>query len=196
MKLLTPSRLALAIFTILYIVGATGYFMTIGNTEFLGYIAAVALLLVVIACTLHLTCFPDWLLWLLSFLMLLHILGGGIKVDGDVLYNYVVWPIENPFELAFIKTDQIVHTFGTGVAALFAYSFLRKYAFSAGGLFLFTVLSAMGIGAVNEVLEFGAKLMIPDTDVGGYYNTAMDLTVNMVGAIAGTMLGMRFWKRA
>lgn len=190
------SRTLLAICTATYIAVAAMYFASVGNTEFLGYIGAVTVLLLLVACTLHWTCFPDWLLWLLSLLMLLHILGGGLIVQGDVLYNYVPFPIENPTGLTFIKVDQIVHAFGSGVAALFVYSYLRRKA-ALGWLatFLITVLAACGVGALNEVIEFMATMSVPDVNVGGYYNTAVDLVVNLVGAIVGTLGGLRFWPR-
>lgn len=197
MNVFTRGRIIWGVFTLLYLVGAAIYFSAVGNTEFLGYIAAVAVLLALVACTIHITCIPDWLLWLLSALMLLHILGGGFMINGDVLYNYVVYPIPNPAELSFLKFDQIVHTFGSAVAALYIYMFLRRESsFHWVGLFLLTVLGASGIGALNEILEFMAKLSIPNTDVGGYYNTAVDLCVNLVGSIIGAVIALNFWKKA
>lgn len=190
-------RTLLAIFTATYIAVAAMYFASVGNTEFLGYIGAVSVLLLLVACTLHWTCFPDWLLWLLSVLMLLHILGGGLIVNGDVLYNYVPFPLPNPTGLTFIKVDQIVHTFGSAVAAVFVYSFLRrKTDLGWLSIFLITVLAACGVGALNEVIEFMATISVADVNVGGYYNTAVDLVVNLVGAIIGTVVGLKFWPRS
>ena len=190
------SRIILALFTAGYIIIAAIYFSATQNTEFLGYVGAVTVLLLLIACTLHWTCFPDWLLWLLSILMLLHILGGGMMVNGDVLYNYVVLPIENPAGLTFLKTDQIVHAYGSAIAALLVYSFLRRKTELAWlSTFLIVVLAACGVGALNEVIEFIAKMNVPDVEVGGYYNTAVDLVVNLVGAVIGTLIGLHFWKR-
>ena len=194
MKILTPTRLPLFVFTAAYLATAAFYFSSVGNTEFLGYIAAVTLILLMVACTLHWTCIPSWLLWLLSLQMLLHILGGGVIINGDVLYNYVVFPIDNPTGLTFLKFDQIVHTFGSAVASLIAFFFLRKGGFHPLGLFLLTVFAACGLGALNEVIEFIAKLSIPDTDVGGYYNTGVDLVVNLFGSVLGTSLALKFWK--
>ena len=192
---MTLSRAILAVFTAGYIIVAGLYFVSVENTEFLGYIGAVAVLLLLVACTLHKTCFPDWLLWLLSLLMLTHILGGGLTIGGDVLYNYVVTPIENPAGLTFLKMDQIVHTFGSAIAALFVFSFLRsRTTLTPLALFVVTVLGACGVGALNEIIEFMAKLMVPDNSVGGYYNTAVDLTINLVGAVLGALLGLIAWR--
>ena len=47
----------------------------------------------------------------------------------------------------------------------------------------------MGFGALNEVIEFIATLMVPNTNVGGYVNTGWDLVANMIGAsVAATLI--------
>jgi len=191
----TPRLLALG-FTLLYTLVAGFYFSSIGNTEFLGYIAVIVFLLVLGGCVLTHQCVPAWLLWLLSFVGLFHLLGAAVPINGDILYNYVPFPIENPTGLTFIKMDQIVHTYGSLVAALLMYFFLvRDTSFHWLGIMVFSILGAIGLGALNEVIEFTAKLTVPDTDVGGYYNTAVDLCVNLLGAIIGTALAFMFWKR-
>ena len=44
------------------------------------------------------------------------------------------------------------------------------------------VLAGAGVGVVNEIIEFVAAWMIPETGVGGYTNTMLDLVFNMIGA--------------
>jgi hypothetical protein len=46
----------------------------------------------------------------------------------------------------------------------------------------------MGLGAVNEIIEFIAVLSVPDTNVGGYYNTALDLVFNGAGAVIAMVI--------
>ncbi len=47
----------------------------------------------------------------------------------------------------------------------------------------------MGLGALNEVIEFAATLLIPETNVWGYRNTGWDLVANLVGAtVAATII--------
>ena len=48
------------------------------------------------------------------------------------------------------------------------------------------ILIGCGLGSVNEVLEFVATRISPETNVGGYVNTALDLVANL----AGTVLAM------
>ena len=42
------------------------------------------------------------------------------------------------------------------------------------------ILAAMGFGMLNKMIEFSTVLMVPDTNVGGYYNTALDLVSNSI----------------
>lgn len=79
-------------FTLLYTLAADFYFSSIGNTEFLGYIAVIVFFLVLGGCVLTHQCVPVWLLWLLSLVGLFHLLGAAVPVNGDILYNYVPFP--------------------------------------------------------------------------------------------------------
>lgn len=193
---LSPARLSILLFTVAYTAAAGLYFSSIGNVEFLGYIAVIIFLVVLGGCVLTHQCVPSWLLMALSLVGLFHLLGAAVPVNGDILYNYVPFPVENPSGLTFIKFDQIVHTYGTLVAALLMYYFLRRdTSFHWLGIAVFSILGASGIGALNEIIEFLAKMTVPDTDVGGYYNTAVDLCVNLFGAVLGTLGAFLFWKR-
>ena len=192
---MSKGRMLVLGFTVGYTVVAGFYFSSIGNTEFIGYIAVITFLIVLGGCVLTHQCTPSWLLALLSLVGLLHLLGAAVPVNGDIRYNYVPFPIENPTGLTFNKFDQIVHTFGTAVGATLMYYFLRRdTSFHWLGIMVFAVLGAMGLGALNEVIEFIAKMTVPDTDVGGYYNTAVDLCVNLFGAFIGTGLSFLFWR--
>jgi hypothetical protein len=46
----------------------------------------------------------------------------------------------------------------------------------------------MGFGAANEVVEFLATRVLPETNVGGYENTGWDLVANTVGSLAAAVL--------
>ncbi len=46
-------------------------------------------------------------------------------------------------------------------------------------------MAGLGMGALNEVVEFIAAEIVPDSGVGGYENTALDLCADLVGAFAG-----------
>jgi hypothetical protein len=50
-------------------------------------------------------------------------------------------------------------------------------------IYAYPAFASMGLGAVNEIIEFVAVLVFPQTNVGGYANTALDLVFNSFGAI-------------
>ena len=122
---------------------------------------------------------------------LAHMAGGGVRVGDGVLYSYVVVPLANSGELAILKYDQIVHFYGFGVATLVLWHVLRRNFPILDGtktIFAFAVLGGMGLGAVNELIEFTAVLVFPNTNVGGYFNTALDLVFNTLGALTAALL--------
>jgi hypothetical protein len=86
------------------------------------------------------------------------------------------------------KYDQVVHAYGFFVSTLAAWAGLRATYIippSLGfGLSLAVGLIGMGLGAMNEVIEFVGTLIFPNTNVGGYVNTGWDLVCNMTGCIA------------
>jgi hypothetical protein len=49
-------------------------------------------------------------------------------------------------------------------------------------LSIIVVAAGLGAGALNEIIEFLATVLVPETNVGGYINTALDLVSNLVGA--------------
>ena len=80
-----------------------------------------------------------------------------------------------------------MHFFGFGVTTLIAYHLLKPYLNEETNykiIYPLLVAVSMGLGALNEIVEFAAVVSFPETGVGGYYNTALDLLFNMLGAIA------------
>jgi hypothetical protein len=51
------------------------------------------------------------------------------------------------------------------------------------GLACGAALMGMGLGALNEVIEFGIAMNVEGNGVGGYVNTGWDLVCNMTGAV-------------
>ena len=46
------------------------------------------------------------------------------------------------------------------------------------------VMAGLGVGALNEIVEFAATVVMPETGVGGYINTSLDLVADLIGALA------------
>ena len=48
--------------------------------------------------------------------------------------------------------------------------------------------ASMGIGGLNEVIEFFLTLTLPETNIGGYINTGWDLVSNLAGVVVACCL--------
>ena len=121
--------------------------------------------------------------------------GGGVPINGSVLYNLQLVAIVDTGHVFILKYDQAVHAYGFGVTAWVLHHLLTRHYPDTRGkptALVFPALASMGLGAANEIIEFSAVLMVPDTNVGGYINTALDLCFNAFGAVAAmAIIGVR-----
>lgn len=183
----TRQHWILLFFTFAYILGFGHAFLARANYEFLGYIGVLVFFFILVATTLHRSRFPLSVLWGLSVWGLLHVAGGGVPVGDGVLYGTQLIPLfDGGGDFFILKYDQLVHAFGFGVATLVVYHLIKPHLSSAAnwGVVYFVLIAAgMGLGVINELVEFAAVLSIPETGVGGYENTLLDLTSNTIGAI-------------
>ncbi|MBK1637121.1 DUF2238 domain-containing protein [Rhodovulum adriaticum] len=181
-------------FTAAYVAGFAVWFIARGNLEFIWYVLTMLAVIGLVARGLRKAEFPAPLLWALSLWGLAHMAGGGVTVGQGVLYSWVVWPLMGSGELTILKYDQVVHAYGFGVTAWLLWHLLTRHFPDARGSWTaltYPALGAMGLGAVNEIIEFIAVLGLPDTNVGGYYNTGLDLIFNATGAmIAVTIIAL------
>jgi putative membrane protein len=117
--------------------------------------------------------------------------GGGVPVGDGVLYGLVVVPLGGSGELVFLKYDQLVHAYGFGVTAwVLRHLLLRHFPATRGTwtLAVYPVLASMGLGSLNEMIEFSSTLAAEETGVGGYVNNALDLVFNAAGAVIAVAL--------
>lgn len=165
-----------------------------GNTEFLFYAGAMALSIAGVLWLDRRVRLPMHVLWCLAIWGMLHMFGGTLPIPASITD-----PAEGPFVLYnlrpapfFPKFDQIVHAFGFFSATLASWHALRAASKPSLrptlGPLLAVSLIGMGLGATNEVIEFIATRLIPDTNVGGYENTGWDLVSNLVGAAGAALL--------
>lgn len=182
---------AVLAFTLTYTIGFSILFLLSGNYEFIVYIITMIMLIILVVANFRKVEFPIYMLWLLAFLGLTHMAGGGIIVGESVLYSYKVMQIAGSGELALLKYDQIIHAFGAGVTTwvlwhllVLNYPILRN----TWTVYIYPALAAVGLGAMNETIEFSAVLIVQETNVGGYFNTALDLAFNSLGAIGAMIL--------
>jgi hypothetical protein len=188
---------SVALFTLAYLIVALGMGIVRGNVEFLIYIAVVAIMAVVIWIVDKRVDLARGTLWGLSIWGLAHMSGGLVEVPASWPTNeggrvlYTLWLIPD-----LLKFDQLVHAFGFGITTWLCWQAMRSVSTSNGemypptsGRLILAASAGMGFGALNEVIEFSATLILPSTGVGGYTNTGWDLVANLVGAtIAVTLI--------
>ena len=185
-----------AAFTALYLAAATGGALLIGNREFLFYILVMLLLICAVWLVHRAVRLSTATLWALSIWGLAHMAGGLIVVpaswpiSGDIRVLYSLWLIPER-----LKYDQVVHAYGFAVATWVCWQGLRAAIRQRGGdavptfgLMVLAAAAGMGLGALNEVVEFAATLLVPETNVGGYLNTGWDLVANAAGATTAALV--------
>lgn len=162
-----------------------GYlFQTRGNAEFLLYIGVIVLFLLLILFTNKKVQYPHAVLWGLAIWSFLHMSGGGILISDGRLYEVILIPLTEAYPI--FRYDQLVHIIGFGVATVLMHHLLRPYLKSKKmgfGLGLVVVMAGLGVGALNEMVEFLATVLVPSTGVGGYVNTSLDLVADFIGAL-------------
>tara|TARA_Y100000310_G_scaffold339842_1_gene433781 strand:+ start:5302 stop:5892 length:591 start_codon:yes stop_codon:yes gene_type:complete len=180
--------IALVIFTII--------FFSRKNYEFIIYVGVIIFFLLLILYTNKKINYPNGVLWGLTAWSLLHMSGGGIFIGGKRLYELMIFPIVgDPYNI--FKFDQFVHIVGFWVATLVVYHLIKPKLIQDHkwvSLSIVVVMAGFGLGALNEVVEFMATVITPETGVGGYENTALDLVSNLIAAM-GAMVYIYFKER-
>lgn len=115
----------------------------------------------------------------------LHLAGGIVPLgEGRILYNARLGP-------PLVRYDRLVHAFGFGIATIACWEVLRPHLREPRPAFgIAAATMGMGLGALNEVVEFLAS-RVATTHVGGYRNTGWDLVFNLVGCAAAGVTAAR-----
>ncbi len=189
----------IAAFTLIYLAAAVAGALSSGNSEFVFYIVVMLVLIALVVLIHWQVRFSIGLLWCLSIWGLSHMAGGLVPVPES-------WPINGEIHVLYswwlvperLKYDQVVHAYGFGVTTWACWQALQVAIASrtgqvktdirpAVGLLVLCVAAGMGFGAMNEVIEFAATLLVPETNVGGYLNTGWDLVSNLVGCVTASL---------
>jgi uncharacterized membrane protein YjdF len=191
----------LAVFVLAYMVVFSAAAWRQGNDEFMIYAGAMAVIIAVVVVLHRRVRFCRRTLWLLAAWGVLHMAGGTVPIpetladaSGKDAAKAVLYSLRPADWLP--RYDQITHAFGFFSATLacwdaIAGSLRRRRAedrLPSVGLALAAALMGCGLGAANEVLEFAATRLLPETNVGGYVNTGWDLVANTVGTLAAAGL--------
>ena len=194
----TQAQKGILAFTALYVLGFGVYFLKNFNIEFIGYVVLMFGIFGVLYGTLHKTKFPTYILACISIWGLMHMMGGSIQTADGVLYTWRIFPFyDGGGEFFILKFDQVVHAFLYGVVALMFLHLLNSYfriQHSRALVFVIAVMAALGVSAVNEMVEFVAVLTVPGNGVGGYYNTLLDIIFNFSGAVVALLFYTVFSK--
>ena len=164
------------------------------NYEFILYVLVILFFFALILLTNKKVDYPKGVLWGLSLWGFLHMAGGGLTLNGTRFYELMIIPlIGAPYDV--LKYDQVIHAVGFFVATLVMYSILKAQLKKNHGwvaLGIVIVMAGLGAGALNEIVEFIVAVVVPESGVGGYENTALDLIANFIGALLA--FGYIYWK--
>jgi len=154
-----------------------------GNIEFVYYTAVMLLSIGTILFIHRRMHFYPIVLMSLSVLGLLHLLGGNVLVGETRLYEYYLVP-------DLFKYDNFVHMVGSGIMVMMAYTLLTpilddRFERRQQLYFVFLlVVVGMGLGAINELIEFIAVILFDvSSQVGDYTNTLLDIVYNTLGSL-------------
>lgn len=174
--ILIVNLLALACFSV--------HFIRNANYEFVIYIAVIVFFLVVFIATNHKVYYPNALLWALTAWAVMHMVGGAMFINGVKLYEIILIPLSQ--DLPIFRYDQLVHIvgFATATATMFYIlkPLLKERLEGYWALSIIVISAGLGIGALNEIVEFITSVIVSESGVGGYLNTSLDLVSDLIGA--------------
>jgi putative membrane protein len=153
------------------------------NYEFTMYLGVIVIFFILILATNKKVNYSNTVLWGLVVWALLHLSGGAFFPNGTLLYSTILIPISDAYNI--FRYDQFVHIVGFAVATLLAYDLIKPHLnkTSSTSIGIVVVMAGLGFGAINEIIEFTATVLLPQTGVGGYINTSLDLVADLIGAV-------------
>jgi uncharacterized membrane protein YjdF len=183
--LIKKSQVPLLIINAIYLLAATVYYVSRKNYEFIMYVGVVVLIFGIILATNKRLNYPTVVLAGLTLWGAMHMLGG-VKIGESVVYaKMLINIIGEPYFI--LKYDQFVHLFGFGVATLMMFVLLKpflKFPIKKWtSVSILVIMAGFGVGALNEMIKLTATVLVPETGVGGFINTSLDLVADFVGAV-------------
>lgn len=190
----TTRSIAATTWVNILILGAfTVYFLMKGNYEFLFYAVTLGIAVFIIHRTDRVFHYSNLAKVGFNIWLFLHFSGGTFYFAGTKLYDTILIPLlGDPFNV--LKYDQLIHAYCYFVITLFIFSVVMHIADKNANRFLIgliTVLAGSSIGAVNEMIEFSTVVFFDAGEaVGGYYNNAIDLVCNFIGATVAAFVAV------
>lgn len=166
-----------------------------GQTNWLGYAVWILVGAVVFVAVYRRARFSRMTVWGIVVFGISHVAGGMVPVGDGILYQW--WLIDD-----VLRYDNVQHAWGFGFVGRATWEALRHRfapdpADLPGVATWLVVLGASTFGAANEILEYVLTLVLEDTNVGGYDNTARDLMANLGGGmVVGAFTAHRLRRNA
>ena len=173
----------LTVFFFVYYVGLLAYGFATGNAQAPFYAVFLGLGAAIVAAIHSRHPLTSLVMWLLAVWGFAHMVGGLVVFGGEVVY-------ERSLGAGELRFDKLVHFFGFGAATLAAYEVLRDSIAPdapARSVAIAALFVGLGIGAVNETIEFLITRLPGESNVGGFSNTGWDLVANALGAVAASV---------
>lgn len=192
MRALLAAHRPLAVFFVAYYVGLLLYGVATGATQTVFYAVFVGGGALLTARLYPRARFLPVVLWGLALWGLAHMIGGLVEVGGVLVYERSLGGGE-------LRFDKVVHFFGFGFATLAAYQLLRRTVGSTAPARSVAVTAAfvgLGVGAINETIEFLITLLPGDSNVGGFSNTGWDLVANAFGVATAAWVAPALERRS
>jgi hypothetical protein len=171
-------------FTIAYGAALTAFCIAARDRRVIAYVVVLAVTAALAHRADRTAHFSDAVTWALSASGLAHLVGGLLpSFQADAAVFYETWLVPG-----VLKYDQLVHAGVSGVLTVAAWQLVgawidedRCTPRARAGLAAFI---ALGLGALNEAVEFLSALRFDDAFVGGFANTGWDLVFNAFGVTA------------
>ncbi len=178
-------QLPILIFLVLSIIVFGSCFISKRNYEFIIYVGVIIFFAAVFAISNDKVFFPNSVLWSLAIWAFFHMAGGAIYLNGTRLYDIILIDLSKTYPV--LRYDQFVHITGFGAATAVMFYLLKpmlgNFTEHPITLFIIIVSAGLGIGALNEIVESIVSALVPQSGVGGYLNTSLDLISDVIGSI-------------
>ncbi|MDD5253502.1 MAG: DUF2238 domain-containing protein [Candidatus Nanoarchaeia archaeon] len=168
------------IYSILFMLIFTIFFVLKGNYEFLYYTALMSFVILFFVIFYKKFNFPVLSMLGLTILLTLHILGGHINIGNTRLYDFWIIP-------GVLKYDNPVHFFGIFTVAFMINHIIKphlKNNLKKSTWFFYIILMSLGVAGFYEILELVPSIWLgAKNQVGDYLNNALDLVFGLLGAM-------------
>ena len=184
---LRRGQLPILLVNLIYLLIFSFIYLSNKNYEFIIYVGVIIFFFAIILSTNKKVRYPNFVLWGLTLWGFMHMLGGTLPVGNGRLYDLILIPISEAYQI--FRYDQLIHIIGFGVATLVMYCLLHpiiggkeaeKHSIKTA---IIIAMAGLGVGALNEIVEFIVQVIVPQTGIGGYINTSLDLVSDFIGAL-------------